>query len=500
MIKRSYSFEDALALTGFGKFNYILIFLSGSILGASYVDIGGVNLILAISQCELELTNVHKGILSSIGYLGIILSSHLWGYLADTKGRKRIMVPALLMSFIFTVISSTATSFWVLVLFRFLQGICICAPQSIIYAFLGEFHCAKNRARVLLVASVVYSITCLQSPVFGVTILNQVWSFHIPVINLIFRPWRLFLLLCGLSSVLCAIVMLIYIPESPKYTFAQGDEEKTLLILQTMFVRNTGKSASEYEVKSIEKDKEFVESVVQHSNFFKFMWTQTVPLFKRPHLRNTLTACFLQFTICITSNGFYTFFPEILNKVYLWLDGDPMHVTSTVCQIIDHYGLRSNSSEMATCLTKLEPSTFVNVTIVILLHLVGWSVIAVIINRTGKLIIIVFIMFGGATCSLLLVFIEIPMVSVYLYTLLLATGMNMSVVNSSTVELFPTSLRATAISISMMTGRLGSIVGSNVVGLALNNFCKYTWLIPAAFLTASGCLAFTIPNINKRNK
>lgn len=123
MAKQSYSFEDALALTGFGKFNYILILLSGSILGASFVDIGSVNLILAISQCELELTNVHKGILSSIGYLGIILSSHLWGFLADTKGRRRIMVPALLMSFVCTTISSTATSFWVLVLLRFLQGV-----------------------------------------------------------------------------------------------------------------------------------------------------------------------------------------------------------------------------------------------------------------------------------------------------------------------------------------------------------------------------------------
>lgn len=122
MNKKSYSFEDALALAGFGKFNYILIVLSGSILGASFVDIGGVNLILAISQCELELTNIHKGILSSIGYLGIILSSHLWGFLADTVGRKKVIVPALIMSFVFTAISCTAKSFWVLVLFRFLQG------------------------------------------------------------------------------------------------------------------------------------------------------------------------------------------------------------------------------------------------------------------------------------------------------------------------------------------------------------------------------------------
>ncbi len=344
----------------------------------------------------------------------------------------------------------------------------ICAPQGITYAFLGEFHCAKNRARVLLVgkiwklktisiflsnfllpflfilASVVYSIANLQLPIYGITIVNQMWSFNIPFIDLIFRPWRLFLLLCGLSSVLCAIVMIIYIPESPKFTFAQGDEARTLQILQTIYARNTGKLASEYQVKHITKDVEFVEATVRNSNFFKFMWTQTVPLFKRPHLKNTLTACFLQFTICLTSNGFFTFFTEILNKVYLWLASDPLHMTSTVCQIIDQYQLISNtnsSSEPIACLIKLEPNTFVNIATVILLHLIGWSVISVIINRVGKLVIIVFIMFTGATCAISLVFIEIPMASIYIYTFLLAVGINMSVVNSSTVELFPTSLR-----------------------------------------------------------
>lgn len=55
-------------------------------------------------------------------------------------------------------------------------------------------------------------------------------------------------------------------------------------------------------------------------------------------------------------------------------------------------------------------------------------------------------------------------------------------------------------SISMMTGRMGSITGSNIVGLALNRFCNYTWLVPGTFLLASGALAFTIPNINKRSK
>lgn len=248
-----------------------------------------------------------------------------------------------------------------------------------------------------------------------------------------------------MSGVLSSIIMIIYIPESPKFTFAQGDEARTLQILQQIYVRNTGKSAEEYEVKSIDKDKEFMASAVRNCGFFKFMWSQTVPLFKPPHLNNTLTACFLQFTICLTSNGFGTFFPEILNKVYLWIGSDPMHISSTVCQILDEYQINTNVNETVTetitCLTKLEPSTFLNYSMVVVLHIIGWSVISVIINRAGKLVIIVVIMFSGAICAFSLTFIEIPMVSIYLYTVLLAVGVNISVINSSTVELFPTSFR-----------------------------------------------------------
>lgn len=249
-------------------------------------------------------------------------------------------------------------------------------------------------------------------------------------------------------------MLIIYIPESPKFTFAQGDETKTLHILQRIFVRNTGKSAEEYEVCSIDKDKEFVESSPRNSRFFSFMWSQTVPLFKAPHLKNTLTACFLQFTICLTSNGFGTFFPEILSKVYLWLESDPLHVSSTVCRILDEYQMYASqngtASETITCVSKLEPSTFINITIVILLHVVGWSVISVIINRVRKVTIIVSIMFAGAILAFSLIFIEIPMLSIYFYTILLAVGTNMSVINSSTVELFPTSLRYIWLTISSL--------------------------------------------------
>lgn len=117
-----YSLEDAIACTKYGKFNYFMIVLSGLVLACGMMETNCINMVLPIAQCELNLSNVHKGLLGSVGYIGIILSSHFWGFMADTRGRKRVIVPALMLSFLFTVISTFAKSFWFLALFRFLNG------------------------------------------------------------------------------------------------------------------------------------------------------------------------------------------------------------------------------------------------------------------------------------------------------------------------------------------------------------------------------------------
>lgn len=113
--------DDALAKTGFGKFNCLLILLSGAILGCVFLETVSINFILPVA-CDLKLNNHDKAVLSAIGFVGMIVSSHLWGFLADTKGRKTVMVPTLFIAFAITIVSSFATSFWFMVLMRFLNG------------------------------------------------------------------------------------------------------------------------------------------------------------------------------------------------------------------------------------------------------------------------------------------------------------------------------------------------------------------------------------------
>lgn len=115
--------ENALNKTGFGRFNYCLIILTGAILGCVFLETVSINFILPVAQCDLNLSNSDKGVLSGVGFFGIIVSSHLWGFLADTRGRKTVIVPTLFTAFAITIVSSVVKSFRVLVLLRFLNGV-----------------------------------------------------------------------------------------------------------------------------------------------------------------------------------------------------------------------------------------------------------------------------------------------------------------------------------------------------------------------------------------
>jgi predicted MFS family arabinose efflux permease len=55
-----------------------------------------------------------------------------------------------------------------------------------------------------------------------------------------------------------------------------------------------------------------------------------------------------------------------------------------------------------------------------------------------------------------------------------------------------------AISLSLMCGRVGSIFGSNIVGLFLDDYCESTFIFSGVTLLLSCILVFFIPNISYR--
>jgi MFS transporter, VNT family, synaptic vesicle glycoprotein 2 len=148
------------------------------------------------------------------------VSSHLWGFLSDTYGRKRVLIIASLSAFVASVLSSLSLNLYYLAFFRLLNGLFISGSTSVIFAYLGEFFGEKNRSRSVMAASVIFALFCMAFPVMAWVVINQKWSFVIPLINVNYRPWRLFLIASGFPCFISGIA-LIFFPESPKYTFSQ---------------------------------------------------------------------------------------------------------------------------------------------------------------------------------------------------------------------------------------------------------------------------------------
>lgn len=279
-------------------------------------------------------------------------------------------------------------------------------------------------------------------PTIALATINYEWTFDINFLHVTFKPWRLYLIICSIPSLCGALVLIFVLPESPKFTFSQGSIDETLITLQRMHRMNTGQSAANFNVNSIEKDNEFYENLKSRSQgFFHFMWSQSVPLFKGPNLRNILTACYMQFAVCNAANGFWAFLPEILNKLSLWSKAS--NGPATVCEAITSklpYPNQIGGVE-STCIQKLEVSIFWQVYEIGVMYILAYGTISLIIHKTGKLILILTGVWTTGLTAFSLIFVRVPVISSYLYMSIMMSGISIGLINASTVDLFPTSMR-----------------------------------------------------------
>ncbi|CAG2057678.1 unnamed protein product [Timema podura] len=93
--------------------------------------------------------------------------------------------------------------------------------------------------------------------------------------------------------------MALFLPESPKFYQAIGQDEEALKALRYIYTVNKGNSPDKYPVKAIMSDpsQEDIEGeggTSQSSGVFTSIWNQTAPLFQTPHLRNMVIACLIQ--------------------------------------------------------------------------------------------------------------------------------------------------------------------------------------------------------------
>ncbi|KAL5277990.1 hypothetical protein ACFFRR_002934 [Megaselia abdita] len=286
---RAESFDRALELSQLGRFNVFLVCTAGIVLADVYLETTTMNFVLPVSQCDLHWTQTERNLLGAVSYIGIIVSAHGWGSLADSIGRKKVLAPTLI---IFSVSGAA----------------------SVILVYLGEFHCQKLRDKSIMFSCFVMSVFSLVSPLVAWGILNGDWWFDIPWLGVRYTPWRLFMVVCATPGLISGFLILIF-PESPKYLLSNNQEKEAIKVLQSIFSTNTRKDKCLYPVRSLISDSDSIECDIEKlglKNVMAVMWNRTKPLFSKNYIRDTTIFCTLQFVLYSSNFGMFVFFPDII--------------------------------------------------------------------------------------------------------------------------------------------------------------------------------------------
>ncbi|XP_039153549.1 synaptic vesicle glycoprotein 2B [Drosophila simulans] len=463
---RPHTFEEAITLTGVGRFHYKLLLICGLCFMGVMVEIMGVSLIMNQMKCDLQPTLDQQGILASAGFLGVVLSSHAMGFLADTWGRATTLRYALCLSCVCSLVSAFSVNIWMLIVFRFLTGFFISGGQACVFSLCGEFHGSGSRIRHVTLLSGFLCTAMIFAPAMAIGILPL--RIETIVLGMRFSSWRV-LLLANVSVSLLALVGITALPETPKYLLVQGRGDESLEILRFIFAKNSGRDPSEYPVKEVALESGGVSLSDVHGflDAVRLVWHQTVPLFHRTRLWHTLNICCIQFLIYFLAQGIFMWFPTILDELGTRNGNDTL-----LCNVLQGFNMNSGSGdEASSCSVEVDTSTYQVMIIIGACFVLIYLIFAFIIDLMGKKNLLMAWMVLTMICLVALHYVEQFALVVIALTVVMAIGNCGGLVSTIAMEFYPTHINAMGMCFIMMVGRLGAVVGSNILGRLLFASC-----------------------------
>ena len=117
-----YSAGQAIDSLGFGRFQIYLSVMVGFAYMADAMEMMILSILGPALHCEWHISEYQQATLTTVVFLGMLLSSSLWGILADKYGRRTVLVVSISFLFYFAVLSAAAPSFGWMLFLRYLVG------------------------------------------------------------------------------------------------------------------------------------------------------------------------------------------------------------------------------------------------------------------------------------------------------------------------------------------------------------------------------------------
>ncbi|CAG9765156.1 unnamed protein product [Ceutorhynchus assimilis] len=494
-------FETAINYAGVGKFQKILLCVSGAVYATCAISSTTLSFVLPSAECDFDLSSADKGHLSAMPLVGMLFGCCLWGSLANSHGRKIAILTSLMMDFFAAVISSLAQSYTLFLVCRFFNGFGIIGATSLIFSYMGEFLSVKHRDKYLGKLEIFWNIGVLILPGVAWALLNKK-TVKIFEDGGNFSPWRIFVLVCSLPSIISA-VLIYFLPETPKFLMTKCKYDKAKLVFQRIYASNTGDKMEYFPVKTLEGEDNNNSSITSsklNNTSYRHQMTDSISdsfkivknLATQQYFKYLTITCLADFGLMASYYTLVMWFPEIFDRFSQYNQMYPNRTVS-VCKV-SQVNVTSRNLNNEICQPFIEDKVFLDTVIIGLSCIPTSASLSYFMYKIGKKAVLVssLILSGIATLSLNWVTTanETLIVSCIFEAL---TSILEAVLFCVVVDLFPTNLRAIALTITATCGRFGAIFGNILFGALIDVNCVIPIYLFGFLLIVSGLLCVAVP-------
>ncbi|CAF98389.1 unnamed protein product [Tetraodon nigroviridis] len=480
------TYEEALEKAGFGLFHWILLVVCGWANASDAVEILCVSFLLPTARCDLRLSSSDMGLLTASIFLGMMVGGYMWGYLADRRGRRNILVVSLTINGVFGGLASLAPTFWLFLLLRFISGIGVGGSIPVIFSYFSEFMPRLRRGAMISALATFWMAGNILAAGLAWMVIPRSGSFF-RLGSLGFQSWRMFVALCSIPSLTSAFIF-VFMPESPKFLVEASREKEAIRVFQAMFRMNMWrrrKDLPEFNLHPSSKQRSTLEESQGSpggviSSAFRKGFSPIKQMFRRPLKTRSTVLLIIFYSISFGYYGLWMWFPELFKRVE---EGGsacanvsvPARVQNTSCHPVKTIVYREG---FYVALSNLPG----NILTILLMDTTGGRVLL-----SGSLVV--------SSLSIFLIYV----VQTRGQSLLLScifSGVSVICWNSLDVlgtELYPTQLRSSALGFFTGVGRVAAITANIVFGKLVDTNCAVPVLLVSVLLLTGGLVALVLP-------
>ncbi|KAG7310221.1 hypothetical protein JYU34_004777 [Plutella xylostella] len=309
--------------------------------------------------------------------------------------------------------------------------------------------------------------------------------------QIVIHAWNLFLLATALMPLLSGAAF-VFLPESPKFLMSRGRNDEAMAVFRRIYSMNTGRPGEEYPIEKLHSER--AGELAGGLAALRGGGAQLAPLFRAPHACWLLLLCGIHVGCMFGSNTLRLWYPQLAAMI-----GN--HVDESLCSAIapdatpplpaDWEGEGEPCQPIDTDMV-----TYLQSVIVGSGSILTYGIGGMLVNKCGKKLVTAVCCWVAAALIMTMPVLGAGAFSVVaLVTAALAfTSLSGAALSSIPVDLFPTDLRVMALAIYLMTGRMGTILGTVAFPALMDFGCYPPFIAISGVLIVCGAACLLLPN------